>query len=31
MNGGAWHGPYAYRKQRRGAKVNSEYVGLKTN
>jgi hypothetical protein len=28
MNGGAWHGPYAYRKQRRGAKVSSEYIGL---
>jgi hypothetical protein len=28
MNGDAWHGPYRYSKQRRGAKVSSEYVGL---
>lgn len=28
MNGGAWHGPYRYAKQRHGAKVSSEYVGL---
>jgi hypothetical protein len=28
MKGGAWHGPYRYAKQRRGAKVSSEYVGL---
>jgi len=27
MNGGAWHGPYRYRKVRRGAVVSSEYVG----
>jgi hypothetical protein len=27
MNGGAWHGPYRYRKQRRGSMVRSEYIG----
>jgi hypothetical protein len=27
MNGGDWHGPYAYRKQRSGAVVRSEYLG----
>jgi hypothetical protein len=27
MKGGAWHGPYFYRKVRRGAIVTSEYVG----
>lgn len=27
MNGGAWHGPYRYRKQRIGAVVRSEYIG----
>jgi len=27
MKGGAWHGPYRYRKVRRGAIVSSEYLG----
>ena len=27
MKGGAWHGPYQYRKERRGAEVHSEYLG----
>ena len=29
MNGGAWHGPYHYRKQRQGSVVRSEYGGRK--